>query len=289
MTWRFQTCVAVLLVLSFAVATPVLASPIISIGHGRPTSWQDAIDNGNVKPVIPAGVNGVSDQANIFYDNSVTGSGGLAQSYQGVPVVPNGLIALPNVDIQGVQRDALVMQWDPRDMGNFPDDLGIAAWEYEYDVDPDLTGTVIDFSIGPPPPGPMGPPPGMNNNIWDLSFELVDDQGRVRSWFLSNPQTGWANHTILPNVLANQGPWFYQGETAGFDITKVLLLQFDSAVLNNPLWPMPPPPPGVVATAWDWAPFDHLEVRFIPEPSAFSLLALGLLSLGMIGRRRRCR
>ena len=51
-----------------------LASPIISIGHGQPTSWQDAIDNGNIQSVNRSGPNDLSDQAQEFYTNSVIAS-----------------------------------------------------------------------------------------------------------------------------------------------------------------------------------------------------------------------
>ena len=154
MSWNVPCRIALCLSVCFLVAAAAVASPLISIGHDRPTSWQQAIDDGNIQPVNPGQESSLSAD---FYDFSITQDPG-ANAWQQMPVL--GLTAVPNVDINGTQRDSLVMSWDPPDMINQPNQLGVAAWEYVYGVDPDLTGTVVDFSIGPPPPGtPPRPPP----------------------------------------------------------------------------------------------------------------------------------
>ena len=221
------------------------ASPIISIGDGRATSWQDALTAGNIRPV--SGV--LSDQATNFYSNSIS-QPPLANGFQRSDVIE--LAAVNSVNIGGDEFDSLVMTWDPPDPSTNPNELGIAAWEYVYDVDPDFSNATVHFSIGPPVGAPQ---------IWDLSFELVDFSGAVKSWFLSMPQMGWQNFWINA-AGGTQGAWFLQGQSPGFDITQVVALQFAGAAFNGVL-PFPPPPPGTILPAWDWLPFNHLEVTVL--------------------------
>lgn len=253
---------------SITLTSYTLASPVFSIGEGGDLTWQQAIDAGNIQPVTGA----FSDQADAFYSNSIL-EAPTANGYQRSEVIE--LVAIDELDINGEAHDSLVMTWDPPSPATNPDTLGIAAWEYVYDVDPDFTNAAVHFSIGPP----VGSP-----TIWDLSFELVDDQGRVKSWFLSMPLSGWQNHWI--NAFGgSQGVWGLQGATPGFDITKVVAIQFDSAALNNTAFP--PPPPGTTLPAWDWMPFNHLSVTIVPVPAALPLMGSGIALLGWFARRRR--
>jgi len=264
--------VPLVLLLFAAISTPIvaIASPIIFVGEGGNVSWTDGLNNGNIQPFAGP----LNDQQNAFYANSIT-QGPTANGFQFSPVIK--LVPDLNVDVDGEIHQSLVMTWDPPDETTFPNELGIAGWQYVYDQDPDFTNATVHFSIGPPVNAPA---------IWDLSFELIDSQNRVRSWFLMAPQLGWQNHWITANDTSSQGPWFFQGQTPGFDITQVVAIQFDGAAFNGAL-PFPPPPPGTTLPAWDWLPFNHLRVAIVPEPSTMGLLAIGLL--GIVTRRRRKR
>lgn len=136
----------------------------------------------------------------------------------------------------------------------------------------------MHFSIGPP----VGAP-----DIWDLSFELVDTNGNVRSWFLSMPQSQWQDYWIEA-AGGDEGPWLLQGQSPGFDITQVIAIQFDGAAFNG-VPPQFPPAPGSTLPAWDWLPFNHLEVTLVPEPASCMLALTGLLGLGFCTWRRRIR
>lgn len=245
------------------------ASPLIAIGEGQTTSWQDAINAGNI--VFVPSANPFSDQADAFYANSIL-QAPFANNFTRSDVVD--LISVPQVDIDGVKHDALIMSWNPPDEISFPDELGVAAWEYVYDADPNLTGTKSIFSIGAPAGGP---------SLWDLSYELVDVFGNVRSWFYGMPIMGWQNFVIVHDLQANQGPWAFQGQTPGFDITQVVSIQFDAAAWNGVMG-FPAPPLGVTVGTWDWVGFDHLIVVPVPVPAAVWLFGS---ALGLLGWMRR--
>ena len=90
------------------LASDVAASPIISIGEGQATSWQDAINAGNIQPVLAA--DGLTQPAQDFY-------GGQAADFQ---LVDSIVYASPNVVLEGEGHDSLVMGWDPPGAGNLP-------------------------------------------------------------------------------------------------------------------------------------------------------------------------
>ncbi len=269
-----QTAQAVIAgALMLAGAPNLSASPIIGIGDGQPTSWQDALTAGNIQPVSGP----LSPLAQAFYQQSVDES----QTDPGIPDAfgferspVKELYAVDDLDINGQSFDSLVMTWDPPDPspGSGTEDfLGIAAWQYVYDQDPDFTQAMVHFSIGPP----LGAP-----HIWDLSLELVDVNGNVKSWFLSMPMAGWQNFWIKA-YGGTQGPWMLMGQTPGFDITQVTAIQFDGAAFNGVMGFPPVPPPGV--PAWDWLPFNHLYVT-VPVPATLPLLGIGALVLLLLGR-----
>ena len=120
-----------------AWAGALQASPLIGIGDCAGCQlWQSAIDAGNIQPVFS-----LTGEEFEFYEDSL-GSTNFALSSN------IELFANPNVlDDFATSRDSLVMSWDP-EQGPDPK---IAAWEYVYDVDPDLTGTTIHFSALEPP------------------------------------------------------------------------------------------------------------------------------------------
>lgn len=182
-------------------------------------------------------------------------------------------------DNLGVSHEALVMSWQAAaniDSDNNPDnDLTFAAWEYVYDVDPDLTGTLIEFSILFPP------------GIWDFSIELEDANGLVRGWFVDPtiiPGLGfnvWHTLALNPALLAPQG--FIPGpiQDPGFDLTQVLKIRLDEAGMNTAVFPAPPAGGAIVG---QWNAWNHLRVTAIPEPATPLLAGLALLVVGFLRR-----
>ena len=173
----------------------LVLTPLISIGEGGDRTWQEAIDDGNVRMVDPD-QGGDLTQAEIDFFTNQVGFGNFAL------VVPTPTPDL-QVDVLGDTHQSLLMQWDPAPGFTEEDQLSIAAWKYVYDADPDLTNAVIHFSLGPPPVPPQGP----GSTIWDTSLELIDANGNVRAWFQSMPQAGWATHWITANDPNPQGPY----------------------------------------------------------------------------------
>ncbi len=237
-------------VMTSMLAAGIEASPLISIGEGGARSWQQAIADGNVRPVDP-NFGGELTLAEIQFFTSMVGPGKFALV---APLVTADL----NVQVEAEIHQSLLMQWDPAPGFTDPDDLSIAAWEYVYDVDPDLTNAVIHFSLGPPPL------PGAGSAIWDTSLELIDVNGNVRAWFQSMPQAGWVTHWIVANDPNPQPPYTPFFDIGPFDITQVVAIRLDSAA---GVVAFPPPPPGSAGPfLWDWMPWNHLSVTLLPQP-----------------------
>ena len=159
--------------------------------------------------------------------------------------------------------------------------MPVAAWEYVYGADPDLTNATVHFSLGVPPeidPATGQPFMPLIPAIWDVSIELIEIDGEAKGWFLSMPPVGWSEWW-LDTDLGDQGPWVNFTDP-GVDLDKVVRIRLDEAgnVVDFPAFP--PPDPGDL---WDWNAWNHLTV--VPEPSSVILVLLS--SLALLGCRRR--
>ena len=262
METRALTAAAVVL-----LGLPVAASadPFFSIGEGTGTSWTDALNSGLIRAVDPGAGDVLTGAAQAFYTASA-GAGNFA-------LVPSELTPDISTNLESEVHQALVMQWNPPQTG---ENLAIAAWQYDYGVDPDLSNPNVKIHFS------LGVPPDMNNPtlpaIWDVSIELIDHLGRARGWFLSMPPVGWSQWWLSANVGAQQG-WAFH-EDPGFDITQVVSVRLDEASTMSPAFPLPPP--GTPQTFWDWNAWDHLTIT--PEPAALPLLVI--FAAGASRRRR---
>ncbi|NIL99101.1 MAG: PEP-CTERM sorting domain-containing protein [Planctomycetales bacterium] len=261
--------IPVVVVLIVAVSLPASASPLFRIGEGGDRTWQQAIDDGNVRPVVPAPdlrpVESSAGRPAVGASASLTQAAQEFYNTQGVPfsLVPTRLgpadAFVP--DGQGMEHQSLVMSWQDSSINN-PDHLQIGAWEYVYDVDPDLSGLEMHFSIFAPP------------GIWDLSVEMIDMNGNSAGWFMSMPPNTWQEYWLDLDNLGNQSGFLYF-EGGPFDITQVVALRFDEAgVLSMPLTP-----PNPYGEEFFWNAWNHVEIRrpisAVPEPATLTLLALG--------------
>jgi|GEM_PF-2511375 len=275
---------AALLVGGLLVGT-ASASPFISIGEGTLTPWPDALASGNVQPLNPLDGDELTEPAKTFYN--------ISMGNNDFSLVPSHLNAVNAVSLPGGTHDALEMSWDFDDPARTHTDngLGIAGWEYVYDVDPDLTGLMAHFSIGIPQevdpngvpifdPDPNFGPPIPRPAIWDVSFELIDINNNARGWFWPMPPVGWFNAWIDLSTAGPQSPFDFFFEDPLFDITQVVSIRLDEAGANV-LFPVLPS--GV--PAWDWNVWNHLVIS--PEPSSATLVGLGFISLLGYRRRRR--
>lgn len=261
---RYVVPIFMSLLLSASAGSIAKASPLFSIGEGGDKTWTQAMTDGNVVPVTPGGSvgpgSGLTYVAEQFYNDQTAGN-----------FVQSEVTLTPDISISdgSESHQSLVMSWNlPTDD---PTTLGVAAWDYVYDVDPDLTRTMIHFSILPPP------------GVWDFSLELIDAAGRTRGWFASGaPLPAWATYWIRPDIAAVQGPFNAFHNQPGFDITTVVAIRLDEAGMASMPFPVDPTLNGTAWNAWN-----HLSVTSIPEPSSVFLLATGALGLMVYARRRR--
>lgn len=253
-TWKGYTITA-LSALMLGITVSSQASPIFSIGDGMPVSWDEAINAGNVVPVTSGELTGAAQQ---FYDDQV-GAGNYA-------LAPTQLSIAPVSD-GNINPESLVMTWD-HPAGDL---LGVASWDYVYDVDPDLRGTYLHFSIF----APVG--------VWDISLELIDIAGNSRGWFLSNPlHDVWQKFWLKAGLVGDQqGFRFF--ETPGFDITQVVAVRLNESGISS--MPFVLPPPGSAISGIPWNAWNHLKVT-IPVPGSLYLLLAGLGATLLAGRRR---
>lgn len=255
-------CVASLLWLLAAVVPAAGASPLFSIGEGGTMTWSDAQSAGRVRAVqANDGLTAVADQ---FYTQSV----GADPDFTDFALMNSFL--QPDLSVQdtaGEVHQSLVMSWDDAAAS---DTLPIAAWEYVYDVDPDLRKTVIEFSLFAPP------------GIWDVSLELIDVNGASRGWFLSMPPATWQVYQIRPDVTSAQSFQFFF-DTPGFDIRQVVAIRLDEAG-NAVTLSVPGSAP---STNTNWNAWNHLRVFHAPEPGSALLLVAGLLGATMARVRLR--
>ena len=146
---RFSKTLCALVAL-FLLVSIASASPIFSIN--TQAEWQTALTSGQVSEVVS------SYPALAHY-----GTEGVDYA-----VATPTLSALSNA--QSGLGDGLQMEW-----GDDQNDIAqVAAWEYVYDADPDLTGTILSLTVTPP----ASTPPV----IQTVSLTLTDTTGDWMSW-----------------------------------------------------------------------------------------------------------
>ena len=246
---------AAMFVLLLAPVATTTASPLFHIGEGGTQSWTQSLASGLIQPAT-----NLSQSAQAFYQSQVDGD----PDVTGFELAAATLT--PDIVISDGSEShlSLVMGWDHPTNDTV---IGVAAWDYVYDVDPDLTGTRLSFSLFAPP------------GVWDVSLELIDSAGRSRGWFLPMPAAVWQTLVIRPDLAAAQGPFTFFHNQPGFDITQVVAIRLnESGILSMPF--SVPNPSGSIA----WNAWNHLSV--VPAPASGLLLALGLAGV-FVGRRKR--
>jgi len=253
----------------FLLVSTTDASPIFSIN--TQAEWQNALNSGQVSEVVS------SYPALAHYG---------AEGIDYVLATPT-LSALNNG--QSGLGDGLQMEWgdDENDNGQ------VAAWEYTYDADPDLSGTILSLTVTPP--GPLFGAPV----ILSVSLTLTDTTGDWMSWFwdVLPPGLGPTGLPIgIPSLIsldptlhANQSnSTAFTESVGGFDHTIAISIIADELAINpgglGANWSaFPAAPLSTGAPVWNY--WSTLSVTAIPIPAAAWLFGSALVLLGWLRRR----
>ena len=263
---RLGTIAVLVAVASLFLAQHAVAGPFFSVGDQSDESWTAALlFPGRIMPVTTADVSLAAADA-FFLGLGVTTRFPEPGDYNADDPVPLD-------DLTGAPKSPLLLSWEAIDLLP-PTDYVFGGWEYVYDIDPDLTGTLLEFSVL----NPVG--------TQHLSLELIDNAGKSRGWFLSDPPNAgfWTDYSIQPDAALLQSPFEFFFNELDFDITQVVAIRLGSTAIDGisitPSNPIPGRPPA-------WNAWGHLSV--VPEPSTFTLAGLGLIGLLAFGWRRRRR
>jgi hypothetical protein len=232
-----------------------------SIGEGGQISWSDALQRGKITPASNP-LSGFAAQQ--FYEMQI-GQMGITEV---VPASNVRLTATGPITVGNETHDSLVMSWDASAAQTT---LDVAAWDFHYGVDPDLTNSMIHFSLFPPP------------GVWDVSLELFDINGNSRGWFIIGPPAAWANVWLDP-TMGTQGPFNVFIDQPGFDITQVIAIRLNESSMGGQAFTIVDPTTGLPNP---WNAWNHLSVTQVPEPGSVALLVGGALALSLCARRRR--
>ena len=268
------------------VAGSVSATPVISVGDGHATSWTDAMAAGNIRVAGSGGSLGVLDPSTAAYQfynsplvigQSMGGADPIAVVNAAPDVTLYTDVPVSDAGFGGSDSfDSLVMDWgeNPQTMSG-EGVLNVAAWDYVYDVDPDLTGLHLTFSLLAPP------------GVWDFSLELFDVNNNSIGWFGVPPGTTWASVTIDPSIQMPQGPFtaFFANGPGGpgaFDLTKVAFIRLNESSQTGVSFGTFPVIAGGPIITGPWNAWNHIAT---PEPASLLLLALGLVGLAVLRER----
>jgi hypothetical protein len=245
---RFLVFLCAIAVGILLLASPSLGTPLF--GLHTADDFQQALNDNRITAVSPD-------------DPVLLAKANLLSDETGMPVTTKESTLSVLSNFEG--KPGLLMEWE-----GVENEYALAAWQYNYTLDPDLTGTILQFTIYPP------------IESMYVSLALIDDQDRMKIWDWHAGTTlnaGEDNLVTLNPAGDRQGAdsWLMD---ADFDISSVVAIQFDEAGIWSDQFPISPSGSTLVWNVWD-------DVQVVPEFCTMLLLGTGLA--GFVGFRKKFR
>jgi len=206
---------------------------LMSFGAGGERSWEEVLSDTSIRSV-----GDFTGPAAEFYDEAASQAPDIGSAQ---PVPPELIPDVPVEGAGGQQFPSLVMGWPDE-----PETLEVGAFDAEAPTR-DLTNTSAHFSVNAP------------EDIWDVSLELIDENGNARSWFRPDDTDGeWREFWIDLDEPAPQESFPRFIQDANFDLSRVERLRLDEGTAE---WTVEVPTPGTDERIGPWNAWNHLTIK----------------------------
>jgi hypothetical protein len=177
---------------AFGIGPTAMGSPYLVIESQD--QWQAAMSSGRVEAVTPPEWEEYMLQWSMYLEPG-------SPPYPSHEFLPAELYVYGGGGGIPLEDAGLVMVWGSG-AGSLPPGSYSSAWKYDYQLDPDLTNSVITITVTAPQFNHQG------SQINFVSFGIKDAAGAIRAWYWNTGPAGpiqWGVRTIITINTSNTG------------------------------------------------------------------------------------